>query len=480
MKKDELPELVDNFGRTQNACFPFKELVSYVRREVGKVDEDALYDFAATSDYLFESWKDPMKEIFVPRRVFFQAAQFRITPVKDEVDGGYIVPGHRLFPFMTREVFPADAWLVLPDGSALHTRKESLPTSLVMACLHFFGSTQSVEYLVLDDKDNTDRLKPPYAGEVAVTVFDLRDFFAQCGFQAGDSLMLTVIDWLQGVFSVEHAPARKEIANMGSVRKWTEAMRDAFEESKDELGTDGDCYEQLAYMMHLAEESAECESLMKDPPLSIAAFFNLQKGLAVKLVGDRGLFWDAGEEPSDEALEDFTMLPESDSELDAFFQELGLSISEGEAEAYMRNALFHGKNSPDWVLAQITGGRALFFRSAEDQELFHDLWCDLWDDVREEYSLKKDACGSIRSDMIALNDKCLAALRQFEAKGGGKAGRKHPAFMELGNLNAMLGSSLVLLNLPEAVTGNQAEVFGGMMEKLAPLVDDLVARLAKA
>jgi hypothetical protein len=479
MKQDELPELVDGFGRTQRSCFPFAELIDFARREVGKVDEDALFDFAATSDYLFESWLDPMKEVFVPRRKFFQGAQFRITPVKEEVEGGYIVPGHRFFPFMSREVFPADSWLVLPDGSALQTRKLSLPMPLVMACLHFFGPTQSVEYLVLDQKDNEAKFKLPYADTVELMVFDLRAFFAKCDFQQGDSLMLTVIDWLQGVFTVVHIPARREITEMVSVRKWTDSMRAAFEESKVELGTDGDCYEQLAYMMHLAEESPDCESLMKNPPLSIAAFFNMQKGIAVKLVGDRGLFWDIGEDPAEDMVDNLIESLEPDSELDVFFRELGLSIREAEAEAYLRDALFMGKKNPDAVLAHITAGRALFFRSAEDQEAFHALWCDLWQEVRLDYSRKKDPYGAVRSEMIALNDKCLAALHQLDPQGKNEEVRQTPAFMELDNLSAVVGSGLMLMNGMELMPGSPPELFSGMIEKLAPAIDDLIARLSR-
>ncbi|MCK4565042.1 MAG: hypothetical protein KAU94_10265, partial [Verrucomicrobia bacterium] len=110
MTKDELPEWVDDYGRLAETEFSFMDLVGHLREKGGKVEEDAVFDLAATSEYLFEA--DGLNENFVPRRAFFQGAQFRITPLKEEIEGGYIVPGHRFIPFVSREVFPPDARLV--------------------------------------------------------------------------------------------------------------------------------------------------------------------------------------------------------------------------------------------------------------------------------------------------------------------------------------------------------------------------------
>jgi len=475
MNQDEWRDLVDEFGRAQDAEFPFRELLDYARKQGCKGSEEELYDLAATSEYLFEPLEDTGVDLLVPRRAFFQGAQFRITPLKEELDGGFIVPGHRFFPFVSREVFPPDARLVLPDGSALRTRTVSIPQVQAMACLLFYGSSHSFEYLLLDHEGNAPVLKPPFDGKVKLTAFDLRDFFAESGFRLGDSLMLTVVDWLQGVFSVARAEAATDLV---SSQKWVDSMQMALDDAMDELKTTGDCHEQLALAVYNAQNDPNCIPLTKAPPLSFAAYLNQQRDITVKMVGEQGLFWEVDEDPAmDAAMEALANPSEPDSELDAYFQQLGLSISEGEAEAYMRDALYHGCKNPEEVLARVAAGRSLFFASSEEQEEFHDLWSMLWDELRRDYSRKDDICAKARAKFLAINDKCFAAMRQLDERGTGMEIVENPAFMEFGKLTSMISSALVMFNAPEML-GESPDDLGEMTEMLEAAIDDLTGRLA--
>lgn len=474
MKQDEWMDLIDRFGRLAEGEFPFRDLVDHLRGLGADASEDEIYDFAMTSEYLFEA--AALNENFVPRRAFFQGAQFRITPLKSEVEGGFVVPGHRFFPFVSREVFPADVRLVLPDGSAIRTRTVSMPQRQAEPFLLFYGESLAMKYMVLDHENNASALKPPFDGDVDLTVFDLRDYFAASGFRYGDSLMLTVVDWLQGVFFVSRAEASTDLA---FARKWADSMQIALDHSMHELGADGDCYEQLAFAMCIAQADGNCIPLTKKPPLSLAAYLNQQREITVKMVGDRGLFWKVDGDPAAEAaLDDLVNPSGSDSELDAYFQQLGLSVSEGEAEAYMRDALYNGCKNPEEVLARVAAGRDLFFDSAVDQEEFHDLWSGLWDELRQKYSRKDDICAEVRSKILAINDKGLAAIRLLDGQGTGLEIMENPAFLELGRLNAMVSSTLIMFNSPESL-GEMPEDFKEMTEMLNATIDGLVEQLAK-
>ncbi len=475
MKKDKLPEWVDEYGRLAEAEFSLMDLVGHLRKKGGRANEDAIFDLAATSEYLFEA--DGLNENFVPRRTFFQGAQFRITPLKEEVAGGFVVPGHRFIPFISREVFPPDARLVLSDGSALRTRTVSMPQPQAMASLLFYGSAQAFEYLLLDHDANASSLKPPFKGDVELTAFDLRDFFAESGFRLGDSLMLTVVDWLKGVFSVARVEDEGKHIDVVSARKWVDSMQLALDGAKDELGTEGDCYEQLAFAMHIAQNDQACIPLTKAPPLSFAAYLNQQRDITVKMVGDHGLFWEVDDDPMNGVVFDALANPsEPESELDAYFQQLGLSISEGEAEAYMRDALYNGCENSEEVLARVAAGRSLFFASSEEQEEFHDLWSVLWDELRQDYSRKDDICAEARSRFLAINDKCFAAMRQLDERGMGMEIVENPAFLEFGRLTSMISSALVMFNTPEML-GETPDDLGETTEMLAAAIDDLTGRL---
>lgn len=463
-----LEELVDEFGRDAGHLFPLDKLVEHVHSKGVKASRDEIGDAAGSSEYLFEV--DP--DFFCPRRTFFQNAQFRITPLKEEVEGGYLLPGHRFIPFVSREVFPPDAQLLLPDGSSVKTRKRPIPQPLAMSCLHFYGPGSAIDYLVFDDESNARRLVPPYTADVTMTTFDLRRFYKSSGFRPGDSLMVKVVDWLKGLYSIVRAEAASDLV---AARKWTDSMELALCDALDELETNGDCYEQLALAMRNAQEDCDCISLMENPPMALAAYFNLQQRLSVQTLGERALFWEKDGDLREEAvLDKLDNPPEPESELDAYFQLFGLSLSEGEVEAYMRDALFRGEEA-GLVLARTTAGRHLLFSSAEDQERFHQLWDELWDDVKADYDPANDPFGAARSQMLLLNDKILATLRQLDACGAGMEILSSAESFELGHVSSMVSAALVLFNHP-----GEGEASPDMLVDMMPNLEKAIDRLTKS
>jgi hypothetical protein len=265
---------------------------------------------------------------------------------------------------------------------------------------------------------------------------------------------------------------------METTREWVDTLRDAFEDVRAEMGPNEDCYEQLSLMMLLAAEAPLRRSPMRNPPRSLDGFFSLQKDIAVKMVGDRAVFWDVDEDPVEEAMLNGASRPSAPlSRLDAFFRQLGLAIREGEAEAYMRDALFRGESSPDPVLARVVAGRSLLFGSAKDQEEFHRLWCALWEQIHAAYDRSADPFGPARAGFLSLNDKCVDAMRTLDQRNAGEGLLENPLFAEFNKLTLMIGSTLVLLNTAAEGPSHPAKEFEEMMESLAPAVDDLLARL---
>jgi len=471
LMNEKLIGVIDDFALKVTAEFSLLDLRRYVRKRGITISEDELYEYALSSDLIIEV--DTFDQVFLPRSVFFKGAQFRITPLDAEIAGGYLMPGHRFMPFLSFAVFPGSVRLSLPDGSVAAVRRASLPREQVMMGLHFFGPAAALEYLIFDEEDNAQGLISSPDAEALLTVFDLGEFYASSRFRPGDSLMLTVQDWQKGEYSLERVtPSLDAVA----AKKWVESMDYAMNTAIDEFGPDGDCNFQLALAMRNAEENPECVSLMSSPPLSFAAYFNLRKDLTVKAVDDRALFWDRDEEPDDEEDELLDALENlMEGELDAYFRDLGLSVSEGEVEAYMRDALFHGGGSAESVLGRVTAGRHVLFASAEDQEEFHDLWSVLWDEVRVEYDPAADPYAEIRSRFLAINDKALATMRELDARGTGLKIAANPTFLEFSRFTAMISSALVLFNQPGEEEGEGSP---DSIANMIPLLDEAIDRLS--
>lgn len=477
MKKQKLHELVKEFAVQQSGAFEFKELMKFVRRkEKGFDDQRGLFSAALDSEWLFADYSVLDKELFMPRHCFFKGAEFLVKPLPEEVEGGYLVPGHRMMPFIARAKEPFEATLKQADGSVITTRRESFVGKEVMKYLLFYGNFGMISYLVDDDATNGDHFVPPYEERVNLTVFEMQEFFARSGFKAGDSLMLTVEDWLEGVYSMRHIPSKGVSVDFEASHNWCQALRKGFEEVYEEDEINYDCYEQAALMFWLAALNGS-PSLLSEPPLSFSAFFNLQKDLTIKTMGQLSFFW-----PKDEPLENRMrdLLedggPEPETELEAFFQLLGLSMDSEDAEAYMRDALAHGINDPEIVLKRVISGRSLLFPSDEDQAEFQQLWQELWDEVRGNYDKTKDPLREMRSVFLGLNDQCMRVLREMDQSGIDPYDLiGSPDIMQLGEISAMVHHALIAGN------SSEAEEFPGALDELSQnlsaIIEDLASRL---
>lgn len=451
MKNQDLFFLIEGFARKQSGPFEFEKLLkhAYRQKEFSEDDEDRLYDLACESRWLFEDERDLYAERFVPRHTAFNGAEFRVTPLEEEIAGGYLVPGHRFSPFLACDVFPADAVLKLPDGTETARRTVRQDVKEVHRFLLFFGQHGAVDYLISDCEENAEVIQPPFDGSVTMTVFDLAAFYKQCGFKAGDSLMLTVEDWLKGVFALRHVPAQKGILDFPSTQGWVEALRCGFDEALPDAGLDHNCVEQAARMLWLAECNEETPPVLRNPPLSLAAFFNSQQDLDIQTAGQVSFFWPKGEPIESRLLnslaDDIGMEPET--ELDGYFNLLGLSLNSDEAEAYMRNALSQGGAGADDVLARVIQGRVLSFPSAEEQKEFRRLWNELWKEVREKHDPQNDAHRDVRAVFLDLNDQCLAVLRELDSLEVAPSDLfNNPAHLQLGEFSSLISSALLMCN----------------------------------
>jgi hypothetical protein len=465
MRPDQIKNLINEYAQLATAEFSFEDLVDDLRKKGVKTEEDWIYNLTISSDCLFAQ-EDFQEDNFIPRHVFFKGAQFRITPLEIEVKNGYIIPGHRFIPFVSRDLFPTKFQLILPSGSTIKTRRILVPQEYALASLSFYGSAHATEYLMFDQEDNSSAFELPN-DDIKMTVFDLRDYFSETKFQFGDSLLLTVLDWAKGIFSVTWA---KPVTDLLFSQKWVASMHDALSAVIYELGTMGTCYEQFALTMKIAQ--TDVMPLMRNPPLSLAAYFNQQSTFSIKTLDGNGLFWMEDEDFQEVARNSFddSYLPES--KLDAYFKQLGLSISEGEVEAYMRDALYRKETSPETVLARITSGRSLFFESAEEQECFHALWSELWDEVQGNYSRKHDVCAKPRSRFLELNDKCFATIRTLDQQNVGMEVMTNPDFMELSHITTMISAALIMFNTPEKLDDSPDDLIEktGMLEQI---IDEL-------
>lgn len=481
MKEEKLKDLVREFASKQSKSFEFEALAEFVEGKKMSFDDDLLFGLACKSDYLFEDDSDGYLDRFYPRHHFFQGAEFWVTPIQQELDGGFLLPGHRFGPFIPRDIFPADAMLKRADGTPVSTRTEQISHAVAERCLIYFGTYGMTDYMVTDHESNAARLIPPYENALELTVFDLKDFFDSCNFKLGDSLMLTVEDWLRGVYSIQHVSAEAGRADFSHAQAWTKALRRGLDNSREEEDLGCDCCEQMARMLWLAEGLYEGSSVLRNVPMSMASFFKMQKDLTLETIGNVCFFWPKGESVQGRAVNSMIgAVEEPVSELDAILKDLGVSVDVEEAEAYMRDALSRGETCSKDPLARVIQGRTLWFNSAEDQNEFDRLWDELWEDVRKNYSVIGDVHRESRAIFLNLNDRCLEILRTLDqGEVDPLQFMNHPAAMQLGELSGMIHSALMIFNQNENDDGLNLPL-SEVAADLSRIIDDLAQELLQA
>ena len=479
MKKEKIYDLIHEFSTERSGPFKFGDLLEYVRlRDESFDDEERLYQMACDSIWLFSDDRAEDLETFIPRHCFFKGAEFRVKPLPEEVAGGYLVPGHRFVPFLANGVPPHDASLKLPGGADAAKRVERFFHDMSVRFLLYFGEYGMIDYLISDQESNASKLQPPFEKPVDMTVFDLRGFYEQCGFKAGDYLMLKVEDSLEGVFSVRHLPSRGKALDFAGIRAWSDAMREGFEEMRDFEDPSFDCTEQIAWMYCYAEQDEDSPSVLRDPPLTLPEFFVKQRDLTIKTLGQVSFFWPV-DVPVEERMMDFMDdEPEPETELDAFFQMFNLSLDTDDAEAYMRDAIASGENDPARVLDRVLAGRDLVFPNRIVLDDFVELWEELWREVQERYNPESDSFRETRSIFLGFYDRCLKILRAMDEAGVNPLEAKtNQDFMKLGEISAMIHSVLMISNQVEGEDGALELPLDEIKGTLGAVLDDLAGRL---
>lgn len=481
--KEELRELIFRFLEKRKKDFELEEVLEYVAkksRDDEPVSEILLGEILEQSGFVFGDEDDFTH--YRTRYGFFKGAQFRIVPLKEEIDLGVLVPGHRFIPFISGAILPLEAILSV-NGKKLPTRKVKWVLEDLRKYFLFYGSYKMINYLVADDEVNSSVfVLPPSLGQkVNISVFDLKNFYRSTGFKPGNALMVTVKDWLTGELDIRKCTAEEEQVSLPVARKWMDEIAEALMDTIDVDGTEiHDAEEQLAVMYWMADDWVRV-----NPPMTFSAFFNQQREIRVQECGQRVLFWPADSNLSEDIYSDAAMEglfgdheDVDESELDYFLRMLGVSISQDEVEAYMRDALYAGENDSDAVLARVIQGRVLEFGDAEAQAAFHRLWKEVWEEVCQVYSRKMDTvAGPIRAAFLKINDQCLAFLRWLDAQGLMPHELPMHEMTELANLSGMISSAIMMMNDPDEADLQSSNELGMLLPQLEQAVEVICGRV---
>ncbi len=399
---------------------------------------------------------------FIPRGAFFRGARFLLAPTAEEVHDEVLIPGHRFLPFASHEVLPWHCTLTGPDERPAARRKIRRRIQDLLMYYTFFGLKNLPMILARDDEHNIDALQENdlTGGEVQITAFDMADPYRRLGFEHGDALRLTVEDWGAGRFRFERLPAGRWREGAARRRAWIARLEEGFEEAFRLLGFPADMEEVLAYAFFFAGKGA-----MEEPSLHLGGFLEASRKVDLVTIGTDTCLWRRGEAPDQGiAAGDAEEGPRGDDDcLEAILDDLGLSLSPQEIEAYMRDELFQEGRDLRRVMDRCLQGRPVRFYSRAQERAFHRFLRDMWAEVQQAYDPDADrTAGRLRQRALQIYDDHLMWMRSLDTRGFRPGDLPVRSLFEIGQAVGQIGQLLTALNhihhIPDAEFRTMEEV----------------------
>ena len=442
-----LEDAVDQFILTATHMFSSEEateLIIPLLRNPPTFPEEAIEEILALNPWLIENYETFN---YIPKNIFFQNADFLISPTEEEIRDGILIPGHRFMPFLSHEVLPAHATLICANGNKVDRLNIERHRNDLFIYFTFFGFENMNRYFLTDHDENCAIMEasPHDNPMVKLTVFDMAALYAEHNVTPGDAFRLTVKNWKQGHYTLSFVSKMDLASQQHECSKWCKTFEKNLQEVINWCGPHTDVNDQFATAL-LTSDFPKTKA-----PIHLGGFYGQCKHIELQQTPDGVILWHQGESVRDAYLDSIENTPASATgrrdSLDAILSDIGLSLNENEITAYMLDALSCGHTDSNVVMKRCFAGRdATYFTDENQADIFNDLFITLWEKLSANYNPKRDKVyAPVRSRILAILDAQLGWLRDCDKKGLLPSELPQEPMMELAHACAILSSTLGLL-----------------------------------
>jgi hypothetical protein len=338
---------------------------------------------------------------WVTRRGCFEKARFVISPTKMELINGILIPGHRCIPFANSSLMPQEYvfhWKSTEGQRIALTTLEGAPEEFY-PYYSIFGEEYAPQYVAKDNPENEDAFNSdPYEDppEVAIQVLDLRNIYREAAFVPGDRFVVTVTNWKDGIFTLEHSTGQDWTA--AELAQWYEVAERGFLESFAQLGPGSSTEEQIAHAYWYGGER-----MRNVPALSLEDFlYEKTERIETTAYGIESRFWYAGKDIPDSRDLDETVVPLDRTMIEELLFQKKIPISEYVVQSYVRDALFRNDTDLEHVIERIVPPSAGMDK--REWGFLAEYIEEYFDTFRETYSLFVDTpMGPVRQRVGELH-----------------------------------------------------------------------------
>ncbi|RKX74933.1 MAG: hypothetical protein DRP87_15760 [Spirochaetes bacterium] len=445
-----------------NSYFTIKQLLKSTGLDV---HPDDLTHYLLEQKLVFTS--DYKK--FYPRSRFFSHGHILIRPTRREIEEGILIPGHRFIPFYNPEINPKD---IILSGKHREMQKKIITWDLKDLIIFYtlFGHHNLAELLALEEEENLhvlNSLGEDYHGLIRLSAFDIGGFYKSYNFKDGDYISCMVNSWEAGSFSYRYLPAEK--ATELPVADWIERLDRGFEKSFEFFGNPLEPQELIAHAFFFAGRNA-----VKKPALHLGGYLERSNKVELMLLNDRGYLWRKGVNPEDIRLNIPSYHQQSGTvrNLDAILEDLGLSLTSSEIEAYMQSALYRGEDM-DAAMARFLKEGHLNFAHKKQFERFIQYLEKLWNRVSGQYNKAEDEkYAPLRERALRIYQKHLIWLRSLDSRGIPSEALPAENIYFLADMIGKISALLELINRKEHITDELEQSLTESLDKMEKILDD--------
>ncbi|MDR0487226.1 MAG: plasmid pRiA4b ORF-3 family protein [Treponema sp.] len=405
-QEEALYEFLENTARP----FTLEEIASHVQTSGQKRNKRMVWEITSLLNLRRLAFKLDNRR-WISRRGYFEQAVFVITPTRQELLNGILVPGHRCVPFANPMALPHKYEFFWKGKPIPVTTTEAPPEDLYpYYCI--YGEEFAPQYIAEDNPENEAAFNSdPYEepGEVSIHTLDMRGIYLESSFVPGDRFVVRITDWKESRFELEKAG--KNQWSKDELDSWLDVAEGGFEDSFALLGPGFSTEEQIAYAYWFGGKR------MKEIPAYSLEELLYEKTNRIETApyGIESRFWSVGREiPDFKNLQNNTVLPDRTFIEDILFKK-NIPVSEFVILSYIKDAFFRNEKDIDQVISRLIPPAAGLKQMEFD--IIADFIADAMEDFYKGYSLFVDRnTGPIRQRLVELHTAVIE-LSDKQKKG---------------------------------------------------------------
>ncbi|MDR1398695.1 MAG: plasmid pRiA4b ORF-3 family protein [Treponema sp.] len=406
---------------------------------------------------------------WMSRRGCFEKACFAISPTREELLNGVLIPGHRCAPFANPILMPQEYEFFWNSQRIPSTTSEGDPENFY-PYYSIFGEEYAPQYVARDNPRNEAAFnEDPYEDpvEVSIHVLDMRNIYLSSTFVPGDRFEARILDWKKGKFALERVA--KDQWSEEDLHSWLVAAEQGFMESFATLGPGLSTEEQIAFAYWYGGER------MRSVPAYALEEFLYEKTERIETVG-YGIetrFWYAGREiPDSRELEKSQMLPDRTLLEDMLFQKR-IPISEYVVMSYVRDALFRGDTDVGRVIERILP-QAAGTLNGRERTFLTDYIVEVFNEFRDTYNRFADKnIGPIRQRVGELHTAVIDLAARLRKGDIAETSLPKHTFIILSQIQEHAAAVLEDLNTDKEPPESDFEAIDNSIDSMIDTYEDI-------